>query len=335
MWQCGHRHLEPCHLKAECRNHEVNPGWGAHGNYRKSRCSWPRSGTSWWRNTPAIPGNCDSAWAACIHLHVTGWVTAQQEDPPLKTVIKWISHQKVQNLKHLLEDNANTEECRTILWEQKKLTLHQGALYHHHTPTGELEEVLLFMVPRAHWVPAMKGCHHYAGNQGQQQTMSLLNDQFWWPGMATQMQRAIRCCEWCIQHEGIHAKAPLWTIIVTTPLELLHADFTSIETTMNFDQPPNVVNLLVFCDHFTKHIMAYVTPNQTVKTVAKFLWQGYVSFFRALAKLLSNWGANFESNIIRELCELVGIWKVRTSPHHAQTNGQEWTHQMMMCMIGK
>ena len=61
---------------------------------------------------------------------------------------------------------------------------------------------------------------------------------------------------------------------------------------MELYQPPNVVNILVFCDHFTKHLMAYVTPNQTVKTVAKFLWQGYISIFRALVKLLSDQGAN-------------------------------------------
>ena len=50
------------------------------------------------------------AWVACVDLHVTDWVTAQQEDPILKTVIEWISDQKVQNLKCLLEDNANTKE---------------------------------------------------------------------------------------------------------------------------------------------------------------------------------------------------------------------------------
>ena len=45
---------------------------------------------------------------------------------------------------------------------------------------------------------------------------------------------------------------------------------------MELDQPPNVVNILVFCDHFTKHVMAYVTFGQTAKTAAKFLWQGYI-----------------------------------------------------------
>ena len=91
---------------------------------------------------------------------------------------------------------------------------------------------------------------------------------------------------------------------------------------MELDQPPNVVSLLVFCDHFMKHVLAFVTPNQTVKTVAKFMWQGYISIFRPLAKLLSDQGASFESNIIRELCQLMGIPKVRTSAYHAQTNGQ-------------
>ena len=42
------------------------------------------------------------------------------------------------------------------------------------------------------------------------------------------------------------------------------------------------------------------------------------------------------SNIIRELHELMGIWKVRTLTYHAHTNGQvEQDHQMLMYMIGK
>ena len=76
---------------------------------------------------------------------------------------------------------------------------------------------------------------------------------------------------------------------------------------MELNQSPIVMNVLVFCDHFTKDVMAYVNPNQTMKTVAKFLWQGYTLIFRAPAKLLSDQVANFEINIIRELCELMGI----------------------------
>ena len=105
---------------------------------------------------------------------------------------------------------------------------------------------------------------------------------------------------------------------------------------MELQPPLNVVNVLVFCDHFAKHIMAYMTPDQNVKTIAKFLWQGYISIFGAPAKLLSDWGTNFESNVIKELCELICIWKVMISPYYAQTNEQVvWAHQTLMCMIRK
>ena len=49
-------------------------------------------------------------------------------------------------------------------------------------------------------------------------------------------------------------------------------DFTTIETTMELDKSPRVANVLVFQDHFTKYVLAYVTPNQTAKTITKFLY---------------------------------------------------------------
>ena len=58
-----------------------------------------------------------------VNLHVTDWVTAEQEDPILKTMIKWISNWKVQDVKPLLGDDAKTEEGKNILQDQKKLAL--------------------------------------------------------------------------------------------------------------------------------------------------------------------------------------------------------------------
>ena len=74
------------------------------------------------------------AQTAYVSLHMTDWVTAQQEDPILKTMIEWTSGQKVQDLKHLLGNDANTEEGKIILQEWKNLMLYQEALYHCHTP---------------------------------------------------------------------------------------------------------------------------------------------------------------------------------------------------------
>ena len=80
-----------------------------------------------------------------------------------------------------------------------------------------------------------------------------------------------------------------------------------------------------------RHVLAYVTPDQTVKTVTKFLYQGYISVFGALARLLSDRGANFMSSVIEEMCKILGIKKLWTMPYHLQTNGLvERSHQMIM-----
>ena len=79
-----------------------------------------------------------------------------------------------------------------------------------------------------------------------------------------------------------------------------------------------------------------MTPDQTDKTIAKFLYGGYISIFRAPARLLSDRGASFTSNVIEELCKILGIKWLWTMPYHPQTNGLwEKLHQMIMNMIGK
>ena len=78
---------------------------------------------------------------------------------------------------------------------RKKLRLYQGTLYHHHTLAGKLEEVVWFVVPMAHGVVAMNGCHRDARHQGHQQMVYLLQDQFLLLSIAMQMQKAISNCE--------------------------------------------------------------------------------------------------------------------------------------------
>ena len=114
------------------------------------------------------------------------------------------------------------------------------------------------------------------------------------------------------------SKVPLPPIVATTPLDLLHVDFTSTEITMELNRPVKVTNVLVFQDHFMKHVMPYMTPDQTAKTVAKILYQGYISIFRAPARILSDWGANFMSSIIGKMCNLLSVRKLQTMPYHPQ-----------------
>ena len=102
-------------------------------------------------------------------------------------------------------------------------------------PKGENEDLLLFVVTKVHQTAALHGCHGDAGHQGCDYTLSLLQECFWWPGMAKQMRQVIRACTGCLQYEGGIPKAPLCPVVVTAPLDLPHVDFTSIETTLELN----------------------------------------------------------------------------------------------------
>ena len=154
--------------------------------------------------------------------------------------------------------------------------------------------------------------------------------------MTSQMWQSIRTCTHSLQYEGSLPQMPLHPIMATAPLDLLHVDFTSIKTTLVPNQSPRFPNILVFQDHFMKHVLAYVIPDQTTKTIAKFLYQGYISILGALAMLLSDRGANLMSSVINKMCKILGVRKLQTMPYHPQTNGLvERSHQTIMRMIGK
>ena len=139
--------------------------------------------------------------------------------------------------------------------------------------------------------------------------------------MTDQVQKSLKSCTHCLQHEGKLSKALLHPIVSTISMDILHVDFTSIRMTMELNRLPKVTNILVFQDHFTKHVMVYVTPNQTAKTVAKFLYQGYIFIFGDPARLLSDHCANFMSNIISQMYKLLDMKKLQTTHYDPQTKG--------------
>ena len=105
-------------------------------------------------------------------------------------------------------------------------------------------------------------------------------------------------------------------------LELVHIDFTSVESTMELNKPPSVINVLVITDHFMHYALAVVTGDQMAKTVAKVLYKRFISVFGMPTRLLSDHGVNFTSVLVEELCAMFGIQKCQTMVYHAQCNGQ-------------
>ena len=266
--------------------------------------------------------------------NVTDWKLEQKEDPVLYQVVK---HRKAshETFKEALLKVTDQKATTAYVKSKEQLIIKNGLLYRQ-SKQGPIEEtVFQFVVPQIHRSAALDGCHREAVHQGQCRSLSLMQERFWWPGMARDLRNRIKKCGHCRKFEAAPPIAPLKPLTCSGPGESLHMDFTSIEETVPLRQEPVIRNVMVMQDHFSKYVITYVVKDQTACTAAETLRNGYFRLFGAPAYLVSDQGKAFTGHMITNLCELYGVQKLRTSPYHAQTNGQvERMNQTIIRMIG-
>ena len=250
----------------------------------------------------------------------------------------WLRRRKDDNrtLDEFMKHQVPDAKCRIYAAHQKDFMLRHNLLYLKVMPKRSNKDVLVFVVPGLKRQAAIDGCHHYLGHQGRDRMLSLLRERFWWLGMAQKMMLSIRNCEKCHIFEAKPQIPPMEPILCTEPLDLVHIDYVSMEVTMDVKEKPVFKNVLVVEDHFTRYTQVYVTNNHTTCTTARVLYNKFFSVFGFPRRLMSDQASEFMGQVISELCDLLGVTKIRTSPYHPQTNGTiERVHQTLRRMIAK
>ena len=292
------------------------------------------------RPTPDCQGACQEEMvgarpARLATTNVMDWKQEQKEDPVLYQVAKHLRVPR-ETFKAALHKVLDKKATAAYVKVKEQLLIKNGLLYRK-TQQGQANEIVFhFVVAQRHQGAALDGCHQEAAHQGQHRSTALMQECFWWPGMTRGLRNCIKKCGHCRKYETAPPVVPMKPLTCSGPGELLHVDFTSIEKTMPLKEEPIICNVLVLQDHFSKYIVAYVVKDQTARTAAETLRKGYFRLFGAPAYLVSDQGRAFTGHIITHLCELYGVQKPRTSPYHAQTNGQvKCMNQTMIHMIGK
>ena len=267
--------------------------------------------------------------------NVTDWKQEQKEDPILYQVAKHlrVPHETFKAALHKVLDKKATA---TYVKAKEQLLIKNGLLYWK-TRLGQADKIVFqSVVSQRHWGATLDGCHREVAHQGQHCSTTLMQECFWWSGMTRDLRNLIKKCGHCRKYEAAPPVAPMKPLACSGPGELLHVDFTSIEETVPLKEDPVICNVLVLQDHFSKYVVAYVVKDQTARTADETLRNGYFGLFGAPAYLISDQGKAFTDHVIMHLCELYGVQKLRTSPYHAQTNGQvEHMNQTIIRMIGK
>ena len=154
------------------------------------------------------------------------------------------------------------QKATTAYVKSKEQLIMKNGLLYRQSKQGPVKEIVFqFVVPQIHRSAALGGCHHEAAHQGQHHSLSLMQERFWWPGMAHNLRNHIKKCGCCRKFEAAPPVAPLKPLTCSGPGELLHMDFTSIEETVPHWQELVIRNVMVMQDHFSKYIWGTEAEN--------------------------------------------------------------------------
>ena len=94
------------------------------------------------------------------------------------------------------------------------------------------------------------------------------------------------------------------------------------------------VYVLMIVDQFTKWVEAVPLPNQKAEVVARGMLENFITRMGCPTEIVTDQGANFQSELFTELCNLLEIAKKRTTPYHPSANGQvERMNRTVMQML--
>ena len=158
-----------------------------------------------------------------------------------------------------------------------------------------------------------------AGHLGVNRTWQTIKSRFFWYQMKLDIEIWIRKCDKCTQSKisPKQKRALLQEYQVGAPMERVAIDIAGPWPTSNSGNK----YIMVVMDYFTKWVEAYGIPNQEAYTVAEAFVNQFVTRYGIPRIVHTDQGSNFQSHLFREMCELLGIDKTRTTPFHPASDG--------------
>ena len=233
----------------------------------------------------------------------------QRNDPQIaKVIVSILSGERLEQKDTLLSRYRQ-------IWHQLKLS-EEGVLLRRFKHKGIFVEVPV--VPPSQRSEFLE-MGHGSAHMGVERKYELIRVNAYWPGLQTDVQKFVTTCERCqLSKSSVNRnKAPLQSIFTARPMETWAMDIMG-------PLPCSASGyryILVATDLFTKWVEAIPLVDQTASAVAHAFVEKCVFRFGAPRSLLTDQGSNFESLLMREVCLLLGIKKLRTSPFHPRTDG--------------
>ena len=194
------------------------------------------------------------------------------------------------------------EISKTLRSLRKQAQIKEGALYINSKMfvPFSLRRKILSLAHGAHW--------------GQEATYASLKESYFWPGMKNQTNSFVKECRICSLVKPNFKKPPLGPVITKSPFECLACDFAILPESNGFKY------LLVVVDVYSRYPFIFPTKSMEAATVIEKFAEIF-SMYGYPDAILSDRGANFESETFQTFCKNRHIKKLRTTSYHPEGNG--------------
>ena len=232
---------------------------------------------------------------------------------------------------------AGESRCTKVYWTQwSRLKLIDGVMYRSwESPDGTHYRDQL-IPPLCFREEIMEIAHtgSSGGHLGIRRSKDQLQRRAYWVDWGRDVEmfckRCANCCQYFRGSPG--RKGKLQPTAVGEPFERIAIDLTGPHPTSRSSN----VYILTVLDLFSKWAEALPLRNKEATTVARALFDVVLSRFGLPLQILSDNGKEFENNLMKELCRLLNIDKLRTTAYKPSTNGGvERFHRTLNSMMGK
>ena len=220
---------------------------------------------------------------------------------------------------------------KRLMEDWERLELRDGVLYRQwYNQQGRITRYQL-VTPSQIRAQVLSVAHEGAisGHFAVKRTIAKVREYFYWPRLMTDVESYCKSCIVCQRRKPNPTRPhhPLQQDGVGEPLQKVTVDILA------FERPTEQGNryLLVVVDTLTKWAEAIPMPDERATTVSRALVEEFVCRLGFPSQLHSDQGHQFESEVFKQMCTLLGIRKTRTTPGHPQSDGQ--TERMNRALI--
>ena len=244
----------------------------------------------------------------------------QDKDPILSQIKSWKNEGNRPQWSSVAPSNI---ELKTYWGQWESLCIIDDILYRKcESSNGAREVINQILLPPSLQRKVFQLLHESvtAAHLCPRKTIEKVRQRFYWYRYREDIEHWCKVCDTCASRKQPYrkAKAPMKQYNVGYPLERVSLDLMG-------PLPCTTVNnsryiLLVSC-YFTKWLEAIPLAKTDARTIATKLIERFISVLGVPMQIHSDQGSMFESTVFKEVCNLLGIHKTRTTPGRPQSDG--------------